>query len=436
MPDVIDTTATDTPPDDGGFDEVAPQQQRDDPAPAAPTPTTGVALAVPEPEPGRSTVPAVNELQTMAQLATTFAAAGLVPKDLQGRPADCLLVIMSARDLGISITDGFRLLYPIDGRVTVAPKLKLAIIRQRGLAKMWPDPSNDGEQATWHAERDGISYRQTFTKEDAATAGLLGKDNWKKYRPQMLQWRALGYLIDVVCPEVGTGLYSADELGAVTDDEGHVIDISEVEAVVPGDTRRTGGGPNGRPSGEQPADPDDLWQLQLRVHALPEAQQLTWRERKAQAVGSGVPTTALTAAQLRGARSVLAGLEREARKADPDWDADEAKRAVETMAAGTVLTWVMVQAGGGDGGEPAPTQPVAEPTEPDQEHTTEAGQRSMGDAKQLKEQITEQIKNWSVEELHAELNEAQLPTTGGTVACRKRVIGHMLQKALREAAGQ
>jgi hypothetical protein len=147
-----------------------------------------------------------------------------------------------------------------------------------------------------------------------------------------------------------------------------------------------------------------------------------------------VPTTALTAAQLRGARSVLAGLEREARTADPDWDADEAKRAVETMVAGTALTWVMVQAGGGDGGEPAPTRPVAEPTEPDQ--APEVGQRSMGDAKQLKEQITEQIKNWSVEELHAELNEAQLPTTGGTVACRKRVIGHMLQKALREAAGQ
>lgn len=59
----------------------------------------------------------------------------------------------------------------------------------------------------------------------------------------MLSWRALGYLLDEAVPEVGTGLYSPDELGAVTDEEGSpVIDVTEVGQVdgMPEPERRGG----------------------------------------------------------------------------------------------------------------------------------------------------------------------------------------------------
>lgn len=473
--DVIETTATERRADDEAARSVLERQPAttvpepeipQGQAPAADIePAAGVTAlpALPEPE-LHTTVPAVGELQTMAQLATTFANAGLVPRDLQGRPADCLLVIMSARDLGISITDGFRLLYPIDGRVTVAPKLKLAIIRQRGLAKIWPDPDNGPTSATWHAEREGIRYRQTFTIEDARNAGLAAKDNWKKYPAQMLQWRALGYLIDVVCPEVGTGLYSADELGAITDDDGNVIDVSEVEPVVPGDTRGRGG-PAGSdaPGGELPADPDELWQFQLRVHALPEAAGLAWRAVKMKALGHGVATPTFTREQLRGAKSAIVAVEKDAAKADPEWNSTQAQEAIELMAAGTVLNWLMVTSFGGGNGAHAPADVVDEAEASrrsdaavaERAATAEADAsaigaeaqriaaeavaiadklaeqpRTMGDVKQLTEQVTEVVKGFSTNEVRDELADANLPTTGGAAECRKRLIGHLVQKEL------
>lgn len=178
-------------------------------------------------------IPRTDELQVLAQLAVTFAQAGLVPKALQGKPADVLLVLMTGRGLGIDPLVALRECHPIEGKVTVSPKLKLAIVRQRGLGQVWPDPANDAESATWHATRNDdprvTTYSASYSMDDARTAKLETKDNWKKYPRQMLQWRALGYLLDIAFGEVGTGLYSADELGAMTDDEGHaVIDVGEV----------------------------------------------------------------------------------------------------------------------------------------------------------------------------------------------------------------
>lgn len=199
-----------------------------------PLPRQSVAVAIPDPPADTSgLIPRHDELQVLAQLAVTFAQAGLVPKALQSKPADVLLVLMTGRGLGIDPLVALRECHPIEGKVTVSPKLKLAIVRQRGLGRVWPDPGNDDESAVWHAVRNddpaGTEYTARYTMDDAKRAGLVGKDNWKKYPTQMLQWRALGYLLDIAFGEVGTGLYSADELGAMTDDEGRpVIDVSEV----------------------------------------------------------------------------------------------------------------------------------------------------------------------------------------------------------------
>lgn len=193
-------------------------------------------------------VPSGDEVRQLASLAVIATAAGNVPKPLRGKPNDAFMVMLEGRALGMAPTTALRMLHVIDGTVTVPPKVKLALIRQRGLGEVWPEPGNNATGATWHARRDGRVTSYTFTWADAQAAGLIEwgcdpgqhrrgtkgysctcKDNWRSYGARMVSWRALGYLLDDVFPDVGTGLYAADELGAVTDEDGNPLDVTSWE---------------------------------------------------------------------------------------------------------------------------------------------------------------------------------------------------------------
>lgn len=256
-----------------------------------PEPTTDLAVAAPSGLPEDLGVaipdlfPSALEMRDLAAVAVTLSHAALVPKALQGRPNDVYLVLLTARDLGVALTTALREFHPIDGKVTVSPKVKLAMVKEQGRDRGWHvwrcDPRNERckayacapadprEEATWHAIRDGETHSSTVTMTDAANAQLTGKDNWKKYPQRMLSWRALGWLLDDVFPEVGTGLYQPDELGAITDEDGRPLDVIDVPAY----SGMTGSDP------EMPkADRDDLL---ARAKKLPETARAdfaeTWR---------------------------------------------------------------------------------------------------------------------------------------------------------------
>lgn len=245
--------------------ELAQEQREPAPEPDAPStalvPAEQALVAEHLGGAGLSIIPPETEMRALVQLAVTLSAAQLVPRALQDKPNDTLLVLLTARDLGIKLTTALRLCHPIEGQVSVAPKLKLAIIRERGIARVWPDAGNNGETATWYAVRKDdpeTLFRFTFTWEDAQAGGMVEwacegprahsdacksqqakkardrtgpccKDNYVKWPARMLSWRALGYLMDDACGEVGAGLYSPDELGAITDEDGNmVLDVMEV----------------------------------------------------------------------------------------------------------------------------------------------------------------------------------------------------------------
>lgn len=228
---------------------------------------------------GLPIVPSESEFTRLARMAVTLAAAAAVPAALRNRPNDVFLVLYTGRDIGISLTTALREIHIIDGKPTISPKLKLALVRQHGAGKVYPHqaprrtfgpegeerwvlcpcgsdaPANGAEEATWHAERPdepGIIHTSTFTMADAEAANLTRKDNWRSYPARMLSWRARGYLLDDVFSEVGTGLYSPDEMGAVTDADGEPIEVAAVEAPTGLGPRRPTNGPGavGAPSAE------------------------------------------------------------------------------------------------------------------------------------------------------------------------------------------
>lgn len=310
-----------------------------------------VSMPSPSPMSELSTIPHQGELRTLAQLATTFAFSKLVPDSLQEKPEDCLLVLLTARDLGLSVTVAFRECHPIDGRVTVSPKLKLAIVRQRGLGRIWPDPTNDVTRHTWFAARADdpqTVYQVTYTLRDAERAGLWQpgcspddhseqcekgwawnatkdqrrkscKQNWRTYPGQMLQWRCIGYLMDQAFGEVGVGLYSADELGAVTDEEGRVIDVMEAGPL--------DGMPDHTPQPRDPAtDPNAVApegfreQCKERIYRLPPPAIETLREQWARRDRDDVPTLyplpVLPLRQVKAAGALISGFETRAERGE------------------------------------------------------------------------------------------------------------------------
>lgn len=293
--DSIETTATE--PDPLPDPEVATAVEL---APVAPAQAMSTRMVVGTDLP---VVPAANEIDALAQFAVTLAGSGTAPRALQGKPNDCFMVLLTARDLGVALTTAVREFHVIDGKVTLSPKVKLAMVRQQGHGKVYPhqaprmvvvdgelreqrcpcgtdDPANDDQRATWHAERadePGILHTSTFTmamaarvpaKENQRAITLAEKSTWRAFPQRMLSWRSLGYLLDDVFSEVGTGLYSPDELGAVTDEDGvPVIDVVGRAEPVRGTTA-----PRGHNQPPPPPEPvataEQLAPLRERIAAL------------------------------------------------------------------------------------------------------------------------------------------------------------------------
>lgn len=55
--------------------------------------------------------------------------------------------------------------------------------------------------------------RVTFTVQDAQTAGLANKDNWKHYPASMMRARVISIGIGMLCPGIRLGFYTPEEVG-------------------------------------------------------------------------------------------------------------------------------------------------------------------------------------------------------------------------------
>lgn len=313
---------------------------------------------------GLPVVPPGTEIAALAQLAVTIAGAATAPRALQGNPNDAFMVLLTARDTGVGLTTAIREFHVIDGKVTLSPKVKLAMVRQQGVGKVYPHqaprmvmhngepvevvcpcgergPANGDTSATWHAERadePGILHTSTFTlemaqqvkaRENKQNITLAEKSTWKQYPQRMLSWRALGYLLDDVFSEVGTGLYSPDEMGAVTDEDGvPIIDVVGTASPVPGTKAPKGHNEPPPPPPEEATDEQrtGLKERIVALGALPEAREALvkmWTEvREGETDPNLPPLDKLLARQLKRAEAMVASIEQRARKGEwGDWDA-------------------------------------------------------------------------------------------------------------------
>lgn len=136
-------------------------------------------------------------------------------------------------ELGLTLTASFEFIQVIQNKPTLAPRGALALVQQSGLLeglKIEDKKDAKGEPdfcRVWMKRRGGFEYTTEFSMADAKRAGLVKAGGaWESFPANMLRWRAIGYAIDIVFPDVIGGMKRADEFGANIDNAGNVVDGS------------------------------------------------------------------------------------------------------------------------------------------------------------------------------------------------------------------
>jgi hypothetical protein len=419
-------------------------------------------------------VPRENEMHHLAQLAVTLSAAAAVPAALRGKPNDVFLVLLTARDTGVALTTAMREFHVIEGKVTLSPKVKLAMVRQQGIGNVYPhqaprmvmvdgeqreqlcrcgkrDGENDATRATWHGERNdepGILHSSTFTIEDAArvpakeggsTITLDQKHNWKAYPQRMLSWRACGYLLDDVFGEVGTGLYSPDEMGAQTDEQGEpIIDVIGHADPVPGTSAPRG---HNRPPAEPPAEATDEQRaaLKARIDSLPAngraALVAMWTEGKDTDAGPRLPPLrALLAKQLSKADALVSSFESRARKGEwGEWEppaagaADSPPEGPESPPDAPESDAASESTSNDESAQSAPEQPAGD--EPVQGTLSDPPGPEGGDVADVVQTIIDDVATLSDHDVREELGQRGKSRNGTDAQVRRRLAMYRAKDA-------
>lgn len=150
-----------------------------------------------------------------------IANTDFVPKSMRGNLPAIAACVATGRALGIPDMTALRSIHIIDGKATFSAELMVQLVRQRGHSITFVA---SGEACTVHGRRadNGDEGEFTWTLAMAENAGLLKKDNWKKYPESMLWARAVSQLCRMLFADCFAGAsYTPEELGYgdVTADE-------------------------------------------------------------------------------------------------------------------------------------------------------------------------------------------------------------------------
>ena len=172
------------------------------------TETTNTDVAVAQRAEAKVPVPLVGQLNDLDQAyryAQALAQSNLLPKDLYGKPANVLAIILYGQQLALTPMQSIQSIYVVNGRPQMSGQLWLSKVREAGHKVKVSD--HTAESCTVQITRGDTAedHSETFTWAEAEKANLTRKDVWKQYPKRMLLWRAVSNCATVICPEVALG---------------------------------------------------------------------------------------------------------------------------------------------------------------------------------------------------------------------------------------
>lgn len=157
-----------------------------------------------------------NEMQVAMKTADTLSRSGLVPRAVQGKPPDVLVILLTGRELGLGPMQALRSIHVVEGKPTLSADLMQAIcLSRRDVCEYFRQVESTKERAVYVAKRAGDEpVTLAFTMQQAKDANLTGKQNWRLYPDAMLRARCKAALARDVFPDLMAGLYTPEELNA------------------------------------------------------------------------------------------------------------------------------------------------------------------------------------------------------------------------------
>lgn len=156
-------------------------------------------------------------------LAKQLSTSALLPRALQGKPADVLIVLLTGRELGIGPMQAIRGINVIDGKGVTSADLMVALaISKRDVCEYFRLLESSPQKATYETKRVGSEpVKLTWTIQQAQTARLTGKQNWQTYPDAMLRARCAAALARAVYPDLFLGVYTPEEAESFANGNGH-----------------------------------------------------------------------------------------------------------------------------------------------------------------------------------------------------------------------
>jgi hypothetical protein len=141
-----------------------------------------------------------------------------------------IAVMLKGHELGFPLTMSYEVIKVIQGQPSLAPRGALALVLVSGQLEAWKIEEPVGSCSVWMKRVNGLEYSLTWTMDDAKRAGVVKPGSgWETYPANMLKWRVIGFVLDVLFPDVIGGMKRADEFGASIDSNGNVIDAQWTE---------------------------------------------------------------------------------------------------------------------------------------------------------------------------------------------------------------
>lgn len=159
---------------------------------------------------GFSLVP--RNLEEALKFSKLLSQSELVPKDFQGKEANCFVAMQWGLELGMPPLQAMQNIAVINGRPKLWGDSVIALVRSSPLCE-WIEEEVTDTQATVSTKRRGAPKptSRTFTMDDAKKAGLAGKQGpWSQYPKRMLQMRARDWCLRDVYPDVLRGMGVAE----------------------------------------------------------------------------------------------------------------------------------------------------------------------------------------------------------------------------------
>lgn len=187
-------------------------------------------LAIPE----SPIASALALVEPAAALVERLCRTNFVPQAYRGKPDEALACVMMGAEIGLKPMTALREIAMIQGTPALSAKLQRALVTQAGHDIWLVEASNvkcvmAGRRSDWPPDR--VTH-VTWTIQDAETAKLAGKDNWRNHPTDMLIARASGRVCRLVAAEVMLGLaYNVEELSDGYSED--PLDVVEVDHDAP-----------------------------------------------------------------------------------------------------------------------------------------------------------------------------------------------------------